>query len=169
LVDLETVLSGGESRQSQAFKWDDGPVAFTVRGIGSPLIALTLAYHAGPTSICENTAQVLIFRRDAANEVLELLARLSKSDNAIIVSHRDYMEFKKGFRRLHIPLRTNDRCMNSEAALVYHMNVGNIYFLDGREAHAGGSLASGERAYISSWTSIRISMSLISLWSPNVI
>ncbi|WP_221761647.1 AAA family ATPase [Edaphobacter aggregans] len=79
-VDLETVLGGGESRQSQAFAWDDGPVAFRVRGIGSPLIALTLAYHAGPTSICENTAQVLIFRRDASRLVLELLARLSKSD-----------------------------------------------------------------------------------------
>lgn len=80
LVDFETVLSGGEPLQSRSFKWDDGPVAFRVRGIESPLIALTLAYHAGPTSICENTAQVLIFRRDAAKQVLELLARLSKSD-----------------------------------------------------------------------------------------
>jgi hypothetical protein len=79
-VDLETVLNGGESRQSQAFTWDDGPVVFRVRGIESPLIALTLSYHAGPTSICENTAQVLIFRRDASRQVLELLAKLSKSD-----------------------------------------------------------------------------------------
>jgi hypothetical protein len=79
-VDLETVLSGVESRQSQALAWDDGPVAFRVRGIRSPLVALTLSYHAGPTSICENTAQVLIFRRDDAKQVLELLARLNKSD-----------------------------------------------------------------------------------------
>jgi hypothetical protein len=79
-VDLEEVLRGGESRQSYAFEWDDGPVAFRVRGISSPLIALAVSYHAGPDSICENTAQVLIFRRDAAKQVVKLLARLSKSD-----------------------------------------------------------------------------------------
>jgi hypothetical protein len=61
-VDLEEVLGGGESRQSYAFEWDDGPVAFRVRGIASPLIALAVSYHAGPDSICENTAQVLICR-----------------------------------------------------------------------------------------------------------
>jgi hypothetical protein len=79
-VDLEEVLSGGGSRQSYAFEWDDGPVAFRVRGIASPLITLAVSYHAGPDSICENTAQVLIFRRDAAKQVVKLLARLSKSD-----------------------------------------------------------------------------------------
>ncbi len=79
-VDLEEVLSGGESRQSYAFEWDDGPVAFMVRGIESPLIALAVSYHAGPDSVCENTAQILIFRRDAAKQVVQLLARLSKSD-----------------------------------------------------------------------------------------
>jgi hypothetical protein len=79
-VDLEEVLSGGESLQSYAFEWDDGPVAFIVRGIASPLIALAVSYHAGPDSICENTAQVLIFRRDAAKQVVQLLARLRKSD-----------------------------------------------------------------------------------------
>jgi len=79
-VDLEAALSGGESRQSYAFEWDDGPAAFRVRGIASPLIALAVSYHAGPDSICENTAQVLIFRRDAAEQVVKLLARLSKSD-----------------------------------------------------------------------------------------
>jgi Aspartyl/Asparaginyl beta-hydroxylase len=70
--------------------------------------------------------------------------RVFSAENAMIVSHRDYMEFKKGFWRFHIPLRTNESCMNSEGALVYHMNVGGIYFLDGRVAHSGGNLASGE-------------------------
>ncbi len=80
MVNFEEVLSGAESRRSYAFEWNDGPVAFRVRGIASPLITLVVTYHAGPASICENTAQVLIFRRDAAKQVVELLARLSKSD-----------------------------------------------------------------------------------------
>jgi hypothetical protein len=79
-VDLEEVLSGGELRQSYALEWDDSPVAFRVRGLASPLIALAVTYHAGPDSVCENTAQILIFRRDAAKQVVQLLARLSKSD-----------------------------------------------------------------------------------------
>jgi hypothetical protein len=65
-IDLEEVLSGEELRQSYALEWDDGPVAFRVRGIASPLIALAVSYHAGPDGVCENTAQILIFRRDAA-------------------------------------------------------------------------------------------------------
>jgi hypothetical protein len=77
---VQTVLGGREPRQSYAFEWDDGPVAFRVREIASPLIALAVSYHAGPDSICENTAQILIFRRDAAKRVVKLLARLSKSD-----------------------------------------------------------------------------------------
>ncbi len=77
---LKPCSPAGSLANRRLLAWDDGPVAFRVRGIMSPLIALTLSYHAGPTSICENTAQVLIFRRDDAKQVLELLARLNKSD-----------------------------------------------------------------------------------------
>src|SRR5437868_11052199 len=40
LVDLEEVLGGGEFPPSYALEWDDVPVAFRVRGIASPLLAL---------------------------------------------------------------------------------------------------------------------------------
>jgi hypothetical protein len=77
-IDLEEVLGGVESRHSYSLKWDDGPVAFHVRGIPSPLIAVPVAYHAGTSTACENVAQVLIFRREASAQVLSLLERLSK-------------------------------------------------------------------------------------------
>ena len=38
------------------------------------------SYHAGTSTSCENVAQVLIFRRDTSEEVLNLLERLSKPD-----------------------------------------------------------------------------------------
>jgi ATPase family associated with various cellular activities (AAA) len=79
-VDLMEALSGHEARGAYCLEWDDCPVAFRLRGIASPLIALAVSYHAGPDSVCENTARVLIFRRDAVEQVLQLLARLSKSD-----------------------------------------------------------------------------------------
>jgi hypothetical protein len=79
-VDVEEVLGGVESRQSYSLRWDDCPVAFHVRGIQSPLIAVSVSYHGGTSTSCENVAQVLIFRREASAQVLGLLERLSKSN-----------------------------------------------------------------------------------------
>ncbi len=70
--------------------------------------------------------------------------RIFSAQNAVIAAHRDYMEFKRGFRRLHIPLRTNEASVNSEGSRVYHMSSGYIYFLDGRMAHSGGNLSAVE-------------------------
>ena len=80
-VDLEEVLGGVERpRQSYSLKWDDGPVAFHVRDVQSPVIAIPVSYHAGTSTPCESVAQVLIFRREASAQVLSLLERLSKSN-----------------------------------------------------------------------------------------
>jgi hypothetical protein len=79
-VNLEDALNGVETRQSYSLNWDDGPVAFHVRGIPSPVIAVSVSYHAGTSTPCENVAHVLIFRRDASAQVLNLLEKLSKSD-----------------------------------------------------------------------------------------
>jgi SpoVK/Ycf46/Vps4 family AAA+-type ATPase len=43
-------------------------------------VAFTISYHAGPDSPCENTAKVLLFKRGATGQVLQLLESLSKSD-----------------------------------------------------------------------------------------
>jgi hypothetical protein len=79
-VDLEAVLSGVEPGHTYSVEWDDCPVAFQVRGIRSPVIAMSVSYHAGPDSVSENTAQILVFRREAAAQVLRLLEVLNKSD-----------------------------------------------------------------------------------------
>jgi len=79
-VDLEDALNCVEARQSYSLNWDDGPVAFHVRGIASPIIGISVSYHAGTSTPCENVAHVLIFRRDASEQVLNLLEKLSKSD-----------------------------------------------------------------------------------------
>jgi len=77
-VDLQDAHDGVESRQSYSLKWDDGPIAFHIRGVPSPVIAFSVSYHAGTSTPCENVAQVLIFRRDASEQVLKLLERLGK-------------------------------------------------------------------------------------------
>jgi hypothetical protein len=80
IVNLEEVLDGGDPGRSYSVEWDDCPVAFQVRGVSSPVIAMAVSYHAGPDSVCENTARILVFRREAAEQVLRLLEQLSKSD-----------------------------------------------------------------------------------------
>jgi len=44
---LKEVLGGVQYRLFYSLKWDDGPVAFHMRGIPSPLIAIPVAYHTG--------------------------------------------------------------------------------------------------------------------------
>jgi len=77
---FDELLSGVESRHPYSLGWDDCPIAFIVRGFISPLIAMAVSYHAGPGSDRENTAQILVIRREAAEQVLHLLEELSKSD-----------------------------------------------------------------------------------------
>jgi SpoVK/Ycf46/Vps4 family AAA+-type ATPase len=41
---------------------------------------MSVPYHAGPSSTYENTVQILVFKREAAEQVLRLLEDLGKSD-----------------------------------------------------------------------------------------
>jgi len=75
-------------------------------------------------------------------------ARIFSASNGFIVPHRDYVEFKKGFTRIHLVLQTNDRAMNSEQRTVYRMRVGELWFLDGRATHSGGSFTEQKRLHL---------------------
>lgn len=75
--------------------------------------------------------------------------RIFKAANkGLIIPHRDYMEFKKGFTRIHIPIQTFLGCLNSELDTVYHMNKGEIWFVDGHVPHSGACLNNGERLHL---------------------
>ena len=70
-------------------------------------------------------------------------ARIFHSANGgLIVPHRDYMEFKNGFKRFHLVLSTDNTCLNSEENIVYHMQQGEFWFLEGRVTHSAASISS---------------------------
>lgn len=75
-------------------------------------------------------------------------ARIFSAANGFIQPHRDYLEFRKGFTRIHLALQTNDRAMNSEQRTVYRMRLGEIWFLDGRVTHSGGSFSNQKRLHL---------------------
>lgn len=64
------------------------------------------------------------------------------ANGGLIVPHRDYMEFKSGFKRFHLVLATDTTCLNSEENTVYHMQQGEFWFLEGRVTHSAASISS---------------------------
>jgi len=71
--------------------------------------------------------------------------RIFDALNGGILPHRDYwdLEVKPGashqpkrFNRIHLAIQTNSNCLNSEEDRVYHINLGDIVYLDGSRTHA---------------------------------
>lgn len=75
-------------------------------------------------------------------------ARLFWAASGFIRAHRDYIEFARGWTRIHLPLKSNPLCMNSEDAVVYRMRPGEVWFLDGRHPHAGGCFGPEKRVHL---------------------
>lgn len=54
----------------------------------------------------------------------------------LLIPHRDYLELKTSFIRVHIPLKTTLKCLNSDGNVVFHMRKGEIWFLDAAQPHS---------------------------------
>jgi L-proline cis-4-hydroxylase len=77
-------------------------------------------------------------------------ARLFRARNgAIILPHRDYLEHKNGFTRIHVPLITNTvEARNTEDGYCFHMRRGEIWYLEARRVHSGGVTGSALRVHL---------------------
>jgi L-proline cis-4-hydroxylase len=62
--------------------------------------------------------------------------------------HCDWLGGRPLFTRLHIPLQTNNQCFNSEEDRVYHMRVGEIWFVDASLPHSGGCFSEETRLHL---------------------
>ncbi|WP_298422735.1 aspartyl/asparaginyl beta-hydroxylase domain-containing protein [uncultured Kordia sp.] len=71
--------------------------------------------------------------------------RLFMCINGLIIPHRDYLEFKKGFTRIHIPLKINEHALTSEEDIVYNMQKGEIWFIEGRKIHSAANFSKTKR------------------------
>jgi hypothetical protein len=66
----------------------------------------------------------------------------------IIRPHRDYLEFKDGFTRLHLVIQTNPLAMNGEGSIAYHMAQGSIWLLNARVVHWAANLSDTPRYHV---------------------
>jgi hypothetical protein len=71
--------------------------------------------------------------------------RLFLCINGLIIPHKDYLEFKKGFTRIHIPLKINEHALTSEENVVYNMQKGEIWFIEGRKIHSAANFSKTKR------------------------
>lgn len=62
-------------------------------------------------------------------------------NGGMIVPHRDYLEFENGFVRLHLPIQTTHKSVSTEGSEAFHMEVGEVWFLNARRTHAAVNYA----------------------------
>jgi hypothetical protein len=70
------------------------------------------------------------------------------SSNGFILPHMDYLEFERGFTRIHIPLATNNLSFHCEEDTLFHMRLGEAWFLNGRRVHSAGCFSPNQRIHL---------------------
>lgn len=68
--------------------------------------------------------------------------------DALLIPHCDYVEFKeeaKRMARFHLPVLTNAKSLHSEEDTVFHMRVGEVWYLDVTQIHAACNASSAPR------------------------
>ncbi len=76
------------------------------------------------------------------------MVRANLLQDAVLIPHRDYVEFKSDYRRLarlHIPLKTDDQSLHSESSEVFHMRQGEVWFLDVSNIHSACNMSETPR------------------------
>lgn len=71
--------------------------------------------------------------------------RIFTAQDALLVTHRDFLEFAAPLHRLHLVLETDETCLHSEDDIVYHMRRGELWDLDGTVRHAACTLSASRR------------------------
>lgn len=67
------------------------------------------------------------------------MVRANLLQDALLIPHRDYVEFKEDSERLvrlHIPIQTNPQALHSESEQVFHMRKGEVWLLSVEHVHS---------------------------------
>jgi hypothetical protein len=112
----------------------------------------SLDAYEGPAVLTDLGLQ-LPYLNDLVNRLFDTsllrygrIARLTPG--SALVPHRDYLELDSDLIRIHLPLETDDACLNSHEGVVYHMNVGEIWFLDATKTHSAFSAWDRDRTHL---------------------
>lgn len=101
--------------------------------------------YSQPTELAKNLDYVNSIISNTFNLKYLKWLRIFVCQQGVLLPHRDYLEMKKGFTRLHVSLQTDLTCLHSEEDKVFHMRVGEIWFLDATKIHSACSLSNSAR------------------------
>lgn len=76
------------------------------------------------------------------------MVRANLLQDALLIPHRDYIEFKddsEKLARLHVPLETDMNSLHSEDTTVFHMRHGEVWFLDVGSLHSACNMSERPR------------------------
>lgn len=74
------------------------------------------------------------------------VARLTPG--SVLIPHRDYLELNSNLIRIHVPLETDSSCLNSDETTIYHMDAGEIWYLDATRTHSALSGWDRDRVHL---------------------
>ncbi|MFE2070833.1 aspartyl/asparaginyl beta-hydroxylase domain-containing protein [Streptomyces sp. NPDC059467] len=81
-------------------------------------------------------------------EHLKFARLLVLPPGCVMVPHRDYLELDQDMIRIHVPLRTSERCFSSQGDTVFHMRAGEMWFLDATRTHTAASFWDIDRIHL---------------------
>ncbi len=81
-------------------------------------------------------------------EYLKFARLLVLPPGCVMVPHRDYLELDRDMIRIDVPLRTSERCFSSQGDAVFHMRVGEMWFLDATRTHTAASFSDIDRIHL---------------------
>lgn len=81
IFDLATLFVSSQTGGRLNLEWQDCPVAMRLQRITAPVVAMNVYYHSGMSSNHESIANLLIARRECAEEVVRLLEEVDRRDS----------------------------------------------------------------------------------------
>ncbi|KZN47808.1 aspartyl/asparaginyl beta-hydroxylase domain-containing protein [Pseudoalteromonas luteoviolacea] len=67
---------------------------------------------------------------------------------SVIMPHKDMLEIKENFKRVHIPIVTDEDCLYSEDDAIYRMRCGEVWYFESTKLHSVASLCKKERIHL---------------------
>jgi L-proline 3-hydroxylase, C-terminal/Aspartyl/Asparaginyl beta-hydroxylase len=119
--------ASGDVRDATLHEFE-GPGRFTTLGAQLPYIASVIGRH---------------FQTERMKWARAFLLR-----NGNLVPHRDYLEFKKPLKRVHLALFTHESSMHSEDQEVFQMRNGEVWYLAAERVHSAATLTDFARIVI---------------------
>ncbi|WP_257282357.1 aspartyl/asparaginyl beta-hydroxylase domain-containing protein [Endozoicomonas sp. ISHI1] len=111
-------------------------------GINGEAISKEYCGHAKRTFFSNQLTYINeIISKNFNTKYIKPVRVLNSCENGMIFPHKDYLEFKKGFNRVHVVLYTDKNCLNSEKDTIYHMRAGEVWYVDGSNIHSAMSLS----------------------------